>query len=58
VGSLRRFKDDASEVASGYECGVSVENYNDVREGDVIEVFEIESIAATLDIPGDSPSKR
>ena len=58
VGSLRRFKDDASEVASGYECGVSVENYNDVREGDVIEVFEIESIAATLDSPSESSSKR
>jgi translation initiation factor IF-2 len=58
VGSLRRFKDDASEVSAGYECGVSIENYNDVRENDVIEVFEIESIAATLDIPGDTSSKR
>jgi translation initiation factor IF-2 len=58
VGSLRRFKDDASEVASGYECGVSIENYNDLRENDIIEVFEIESIAATLDIPGDQSSKR
>ena len=52
VGSLRRLKDDASEVAAGYECGITIENYNDVREGDVIEVFEVESIAPTLGIPG------
>ncbi|MES1206587.1 MAG: translation initiation factor IF-2 [Pseudomonadota bacterium] len=58
VGSLRRFKDDASEVAAGYECGVSIEGYADLREGDVIESFEVESIAATLDIPGDAASKR
>ena len=42
VGSLRRFKDDASEVAQGYECGLSIEGYGDLREGDVIEAFEIE----------------
>jgi len=52
MGSLRRLKDDASEVAAGYECGITIENYNDVREGDIIEVFEVESIAPTLDIPG------
>ncbi|HEY4186132.1 MAG TPA: translation initiation factor IF-2 [Polyangia bacterium] len=52
IGSLRRLKDDASEVAAGYECGLTIENYNDVREGDTLEVFEIESIAPTLDIPG------
>ena len=52
IGSLRRMKDDASEVAAGYECGLTIENYNDVREGDIIEVFEVESIAPTLDIPG------
>jgi translation initiation factor IF-2 len=57
VGSLRRFKDDASEVTSGYECGVSIEGYSDLREGDVIEAFEVESIAATLDIPGGPPKK-
>src|SRR4030095_12708480 len=51
VGSLRRFKDDASEVAQGYECGVSIEGYNDVREGDVIEAFEMETIAPTLENP-------
>jgi len=51
VGSLRRFKDDASEVAQGYECGLSIEGYGDVRVGDVIEAFEIETLAATLENP-------
>jgi translation initiation factor IF-2 len=51
VGSLRRFKDDASEVAQGYECGLSIEGYNDLQPGDVIEAFEMETIAATLDAP-------
>ncbi|MBZ0116675.1 MAG: translation initiation factor IF-2 [Sandaracinaceae bacterium] len=48
VGSLRRFKDDVREVASGYECGIGLEGYNDVKEGDVIECYELEQIAATL----------
>jgi translation initiation factor IF-2 len=52
VGSLRRFKDDASEVAQGYECGLSIEGYGDLREGDVIEAFEVESVAPTLENPG------
>ena len=39
VASLRRFKDDVKEVAAGYECGVGIENYNDIKEGDVIEAF-------------------
>jgi translation initiation factor IF-2 len=51
VGSLRRFKDDASEVAQGYECGVSIDGYGDIKEGDVIEAFEVETVAATLDAP-------
>jgi translation initiation factor IF-2 len=51
VGSLRRFKDDASEVAQGYECGVSIEGYGDIREGDIIEAFEMETIAPTLENP-------
>jgi translation initiation factor IF-2 len=51
VGSLRRFKDDASEVAAGYECGISIDGYSDLREGDIIESFEMESIAATLSTP-------
>ena len=51
VGSLRRFKDDVSEVAQGYECGLSIEGYGDLREGDVIEAFEMETVAPTLDAP-------
>ncbi|RSD30238.1 translation initiation factor IF-2 [Vibrio pectenicida] len=47
--SLRRFKDDVQEVKSGYECGIGVKNYNDVRVGDQIEVFEIIEIKRTLD---------
>ncbi|AZG72480.1 translation initiation factor IF-2 [Shewanella livingstonensis] len=46
--SLRRFKDDAPEVRNGMECGIGVKNYNDVRVGDQIEVFEIVEIARTL----------
>ena len=48
MASLRRFKEDVKEVASGYECGIGLENYNDLKIGDVIEAFEIEKIAATL----------
>ncbi|OVY88803.1 translation initiation factor IF-2 [Yersinia pestis] len=46
--SLRRFKDDVSEVRNGMECGIGVKNYNDVRTGDVIEVFEIIEIKRTI----------
>ena len=48
AGSLKRFKDDAKEVLQGFECGISVENYNDIKIGDVLEAFIIEEIAATL----------
>ena len=44
LASLRRFKDDVKEVASGYECGLQVEKFNDIKEGDVIEVFVMEQI--------------
>ena len=44
MASLRRFKDDVKEVAEGYECGVSIENYNDIKVGDVIEGFIMEEI--------------
>ncbi|MBM6917602.1 translation initiation factor IF-2 [Intestinimonas butyriciproducens] len=44
LSTLRRFKDDAREVASGYECGMSFEKYNDIKEGDVIEAFVMEEI--------------
>ncbi len=48
VGSLRRFKDDVREVSEGYECGIALENYQDVHEGDVIETYEVREIARTL----------
>ncbi|MFC4077873.1 translation initiation factor IF-2 [Salinithrix halophila] len=44
IDTLKRFKDDAKEVAQGYECGVTLENYNDIKEGDVIEVFIMEEV--------------
>jgi translation initiation factor IF-2 len=46
--SLRRFKDDASEVRNGVECGIGVKNYTDVKVGDLIEVFDVNEIARTL----------
>jgi len=46
VGSLRRFKDDASEVRNGMECGISIANYGDIKAGDVIEAFVTERVAA------------
>ena len=45
VGSLRRFKDDVAEVKNGYECGIGIAGYNDLKEGDVIEFFEMEAVA-------------
>ncbi len=48
LGSLRRFKDDVSEVKSGFECGIGFESYNDLKIGDVIEVFTVERVAATI----------
>lgn len=49
LSSLKRFKDDVREVQSGYECGIGIEGYNDVKSGDVIDFYEIEEIAQTLD---------
>ena len=48
VGSLRRFKDDVAEVREGFECGIGLENYQDMKEGDVIEAYEVEEVARTL----------
>jgi translation initiation factor IF-2 len=48
IDTLRRFKEDAREVASGYECGLSLENFQDVKEGDVVEVYDIEAVARQL----------
>ncbi len=49
IGSLRRFKDDVKEVASGYECGIGVENFNDIKVGDHLEAFVMLEIEATLE---------
>ena len=48
IGSLRRFKDDVKEVAAGFECGVGLAGYHDLKPGDVLEVFVMEEIAAKL----------
>ncbi len=48
IASLRRFKDDAKEVKEGYECGIAIENFNDIKVGDVLECFRTEEIARTL----------
>jgi translation initiation factor IF-2 len=50
VGSLKRFKDDASEVRNGMECGINLSNFNDVKKGDVIEAFVTERIAAEMGV--------
>jgi translation initiation factor IF-2 len=48
VTSLRRFKDDVGEVRDGFECGIGLENYQDLKEGDVIETYEVEEVARSL----------
>jgi translation initiation factor IF-2 len=48
VASLRRFKDDVSEVRSGYECGVSITNFSDIKAGDILEAFTVEKVASEV----------
>ena len=48
VGSLKRFKDDAKEVTNGMECGIGVNHFGDLKEGDILEAFTTEKIAADL----------
>jgi translation initiation factor IF-2 len=48
VASLRRFKDDVREVAAGYECGIGIENFQDVKEGDLIEAYEVREVARSI----------
>jgi translation initiation factor IF-2 len=55
IATLRRFKDDAREVQSGYECGIGLENFNDIKPGDVIEDFELETVLRKLAIPKPEP---
>jgi translation initiation factor IF-2 len=49
ITSLKRFKDDAREVEEGFECGIVLENYNDIKDGDVIEAYETRKVAQTLE---------
>lgn len=48
IASLKRFKEDVRDVASGFECGVSLESFNDIKQGDVIEAYTLEEVRATL----------
>ena len=48
LGSLKRFKEDVKEVASGYECGMTIEGYNDIKAGDIIELYTLREEAAKL----------
>ena len=65
LSSLKRFKDDASEVKNGFECGIGIDRFNDVKIGDIIEAFAMEKIIATrlaeeVTAPpaGSSPARR
>jgi translation initiation factor IF-2 len=51
IGSLRRFKDDVKEVREGFECGIGIENFNDLKIGDIIESYRTDEIARTLESP-------
>jgi translation initiation factor IF-2 len=48
LGQLKRFKDDVKDVAEGFECGISLENFNDIKEGDILECYEMEAIKQRL----------
>jgi translation initiation factor IF-2 len=48
LSSLKRFKEDVREVQTGYECGIGVENFNDIKVGDVIEAYDVEKLATKL----------
>jgi translation initiation factor IF-2 len=50
IASLKRFKEDASEVARGYECGIGIQNFNDIKVGDIIEAFVTEKVAADMTV--------
>ncbi|HOV84727.1 MAG TPA: translation initiation factor IF-2 [Syntrophobacteraceae bacterium] len=55
ISSLRRFKDDVKEVKAGFECGIGIENFNDIKVGDVLEFFELQEVKPTLE---HEPEKR
>jgi translation initiation factor IF-2 len=48
LSSLKRFKDDVKEVAKGYDCGLQIKNYNDIRESDIVEAFQEVAVKKTL----------
>ena len=48
IATLRRFKDDVKEVVQNYECGINIENYNDIKVGDVIECYYMEEVKAAM----------
>ena len=48
LDSLKRFKDDVREVKAGFECGLSLKNFSDIKEGDQLEVYEVQEVARTL----------
>jgi translation initiation factor IF-2 len=57
IAQLKRFKDDAREVAEGFECGILLENFNDEKEGDILEVYETRQVERTdLDTPAPQPA--
>jgi translation initiation factor IF-2 len=58
ISSLKRFKDDAREVVAGYECGIGIENCNDLKEGDLLEIYETVEVARTLGKPEDNGSDK
>jgi len=56
ISQLKRFKDDAREVSEGFECGILLDGFNDVKEGDVLEAFETRAVERTdLDTPAAPP---
>ncbi len=48
IGSLKRFKEDVKEVTAGYECGVGLDGFGDIQEGDILECFELKEVEAKL----------
>ncbi|MCS6996683.1 MAG: translation initiation factor IF-2 [Casimicrobiaceae bacterium] len=56
IDSLKRFKDDVREVKANFECGLSLKNFSDIREGDRLEIFEVVEVARSLDLPARAPS--
>ena len=49
LGSLKRFKDDTKEVSKGYECGLNIDKFNDIKVGDIVEAYEDVEVKQTLD---------